>query len=737
MKQKGKWSRTLILCGMMLLILCGLVTRMVQLQILRGPELALEASKSSTRVYTELASRGEIFDRNGVPIVTNALGYSVMLDYYQWNKETQNEIILSICGLLRDADIIYSDNLPLSVTPPFTYTYESEKSGEGKKLSKFIAAHEDWDVKMSAADLFRKLCELYGVDEHLTVAQRRTVVGVRYYMESCQFSSYNSPLTLAENVDIDTVSRIAEDERSLPGIAIQVSGTREYKTPYASHILGHVGAISAEEYEEKKDEGYKITDTVGRDGMEQVLEPYLRGINGVRAVEVSTETGKVINEYSIEPTDPGDNCRLTIDLALQKVAEDSLAETLDNIRKKGMASSDGSGADAEGGAAVVIDVNTGEILAMANCPTYNLASYSADFKANNENKMSPLFNRCIAAAYSPGSTFKLCSAMTALEEGAITPNTKITDKGIFTLYDSYQPRCWLYRQYGRTHGTINVSDAIKYSCNYFFYQVASQLGSAPLTKYASALGLGQKTGIELKGEKAGMLACPESRVAAGGGDWYPADTLMSYIGQGDHQYTPVQLANYVATIVNGGTRYRPHLLKSVLNYTNTKTIKEQEPFIIEKVEFSDSTQAAIKKGMKGVVTDDGTASSYFRSFPIAVGGKTGSAQNINHSATGIFVSFAPYENPEIAVVVIGEYAGSGGSMAPVCIAIYNQYFGLNKEEPAETGETEPGTNQTDTEQNGTEQTDTHTLPEDPNAPREEDPDAPQTDSSSSSSSTGD
>lgn len=679
MKQKSNWGRASVLCGLMLLILCGLVVRLIQLQILRGPELALEASKSSTRTYTEIASRGEIFDRNGLPIVTNALGYSVQLDYYQWNKKKQNEMILSICGLLRASGAEYIDNLPLSDKPPFVYTYKSKTSGDGLKLNRFIEAHEDWGTDLSAPVLFRRLCELYGVDGSLTVAERRTIVGVRYYLDSCQFSSYNTPVTLAENVTIETVARFAEHKLDFPGATIQVSGAREYKTPYASHLLGRVAAISPEEYEKKKFEGYSLTDTLGKNGMEQALERYLRGINGTYAVEVSSETGKVLNKYPVDPAAPGDNCRLTIDLNLQRAAEDSLAQTLDAVRQKGAASKDRSGADAEGGAVVVLDVRNGEILAMASNPTYNLGTYSQDIQSISQNKMAPLFDRSIAAAYSPGSTFKLCSALTALESGTITPNTKITDKGIFTLYEQYQPRCWVYRQYGRTHGTINVSEAIKYSCNYFFYQVASQLGSAPLAKYAAKLGLGQKTGIELRNEVAGMLASEENRIAKGG-VWYPADTLMAYIGQGDHQYTPIQIVNYVATIVNGGTRYRPHLLKSVWDYKNTAIIKEQEPTIVEKVEFSQSTLNAIKEGMKGVVTDDGTASSYFRNFPIAVGGKTGSAQMIGHSATGIFVSFAPYDEPEIAVVVVGEYTGSGGAMAPVCIAVYNEYFKLNKPE---------------------------------------------------------
>jgi penicillin-binding protein 2 len=260
----------------------------------------------------------------------------------------------------------------------------------------------------------------------------------------------------------------------------------------------------------------------------------------------------------------------------------------------------------------------------------------------------------------------------------ITPRTKIVDKGIYTRYADvgYSPRCWIYRQHGGTHGEINVSQALKYSCNYFFYEMGYLLQPERLNKYATQLGLGQKTGVELAGEKAGNLAGPESRAAKGGEKWYAADTLMAAIGQSDHQFTPLQLVNYVATLVNGGTRYQPHLLKAVTDYTTGEVYEEVQPTVLNTVSISDASVNAIKEGMKGVVTEDGTASSYFAGFPIQVGGKTGSAQMTNHSATGVFVSFAPYDDPQIAVCVVGEYASSGGSLAPVAIAIYDEYFGL-------------------------------------------------------------
>ena len=440
--------------------------------------------------------------------------------------------------------------------------------------------------------------------------------------------------------------------------------------------------LNAQPHTPLREEGYGLNDTIGKDGMEKALESYLRGTDGVRAVEVDRQTGQVMAEYMVEDTQPGRNCYLTVDLALQERLEQALADTLAAIKEKGENSKDGDGADVEGGAAVVIDVDTGEILAMASWPTYSLEHFSAQFSANNSDPMRPFFNRAIMATYSPGSTFKMCTSLAALEEGIIEPDTKIYDEGVYKRYADvgYSPRCWIYRQYGRNHGNINVSQALKYSCNYFFYEMGYQLQPERLNKYATQLGLGQKTGVELSGEKAGNLAGPESRQANGGEKWYGADTLMAAIGQSDHLFTPLQLANYVATLVNGGTRYQPHLLKTVMDYTNTEVYEEVQPTVLNTVEISASSLAAIKEGMKGVVTEDGTASSYFAGFPIQVGGKTGSAQMVGHSATGVFVSFAPYDQPEIAVCVVGEYASSGGSLAPVAIAAYDQYFGLGLNE---------------------------------------------------------
>ena len=678
MKKQSFVRRVIALCLLMVMVTGILTMRLVQLQIVNGKDIAAGVTDNTVRKYTQLASRGEILDRDGNKLVYNTKAFFLQLDYYNWNKSTQNDVLLDLAQRLQKAEVETYDNLPISFTVPFSYTYSSTESGDGRKLMRYLDK-QGWNKDLGADAVLTLLCKKYGISEDLSDVDRRLVAGLRYYLESCEFSSYNTPVTLAKDLDIDTVADISEAATSLRGVNITVDDIRQYNTTLAAHVLGRVAAISADEYKALKDKGYGINDTLGKDGIEKALEEYLRGIDGTYAVEYD-KNGAVVDQYFLEDPDPGDNVILTLDMKLQAAAERALKDTLTNLRET---KKKGEGGDAEGGCAVVIDVKTGEILAMANYPTYNLSTFSADFAANNSNPMAPLFNRSIAALYSPGSTFKMCTSVAALQEKIITPSTKIRDTGIYTFYEDYHPRCWIYRQFGGTHGLINVSQALKYSCNYFYYEVGRLMGNVTLAKYAAAFGLGQKTGIELSGEKAGHMASAAHREETGGSPWYAADTLMAAIGQSDSQFTPIQLANYVATLVNGGTRYQPHLVKQITSNTGDAIVKDFEPIVLGKVEMSAATVKAVKQGMLGVVTEDGTASSYFRDFPIEVGGKTGSAQNTgDRSAHALFVSFAPYDNPEIAVCVVGEYASSGGNLAPICLEIYNEYFGLNKQEDA-------------------------------------------------------
>ncbi|MBR5390656.1 MAG: hypothetical protein IK141_05095, partial [Clostridia bacterium] len=394
------------------LIMGGVVYRLIQLQLIRGSDPAVRVVTNAVRKYEEQASRGEILDRNGVVLAGNALRYSVQADYYLWDAERQNDVILRLYDILTEADVPWEDVLPLTVEWPTKYTYTTLESGTGKRFADFTR-QQGWGSPedLDPGRLFNLMCEHYGVDGNLSLARRRALLGIRYYLDDRQFSAYNTPLILASGVTTATVARIAEYGNEMPGVAIRVSDSREYFSDYASHILGRVANISPEEYAERKDDGYRMNDTIGENGMERALESWLRGTNGIRAVEVDRATGRVVTEYMLEETSPGHNCLLTIDYDLQKRTEEALAETIQGIREKGQRLKSGDGADIEGGAAVVMDVHTGEILAMASYPSFSLERFSAEFAENRDDPLKPFLNRAVQSAYSPGSTYKMCTAL--------------------------------------------------------------------------------------------------------------------------------------------------------------------------------------------------------------------------------------------------------------------------------------------------------------------------------------
>ena len=315
---------------------------------------------------------------------------------------------------------------------------------------------------------------------------------------------------------------------------------------------------------------------------------------------------------------------------------------------------------------------------MASYPTYDLTRYSADFSDLISNPANPLLNRVIGGTYSPGSTFKPATALAGLENKVITTDEIIYDKGIYTFYDDYQPKCWIYDSYGTTHGPCDVAKALQTSCNYFFFEVGRRLGIDKLDEVCTRLGLGEKTGIEIPGESAGVLASRKYKENTFGESWYGGDDLQAAIGQSYHLFTPLQIANYIATIANGGTRYQVHLLDKILDYNDRSVINQFEPRVVSTVSMTEQEQNAILRGLRSVTEEGGTASRVFENYPISVGGKTGTASVSKGTATGVFVSFAPYKNPEIVICVLVEHAGSGNGVAPVAKEIMDAYFKLGK-----------------------------------------------------------
>ncbi len=662
----------LVLIGLMLLAFLLIITlKLVDLQLVHGIEYEQTSERKIVRSYTVKASRGEIVDRYGRPLVTNKMVFTVRLDYVYWDKENQNDVILRLTRLLQQHKVAYDDSLPVSTFWPYSYTFGDGESAAKKQLDSFLKDQKKAPEDPSAEELMDYLKTKYKIDPSLSERDQRTIAGVRYELERRDFSGYNT-LTFAKDIDMDLVSQLSEIHLEFPGVVIDQDTVREYRTDFAAHILGRTNVIFKEDWPEYKAKGYPMDAVVGTEGMEKALEDHLRGIDGVRTVETNI-SGKITNEVSSKDPEPGGNCVLTIDLGLQQVAEQSLAQTIQSLRR-GTLNGEYS-PDVEGGAVVALDVKTAEVLALANYPTYNLRTFSQDYQSLLENDLKPLYNRAIQMATAPGSTFKMVTALAGLQENVITPQTVIRDQGVYTFYaPSYTPACWIWNQYKATHGNQNVSQAIENSCNYFFFEVGRQLTIERLNKYGKLLGLGEKTGIELPGESSGNLAGPESRKANDGPMWMPGETIQAAIGQSDQQITPIQLANYVATIVNGGTRHRTHLLKGVKKYDYTEDELVVEPEVMSEINIEYNNLRAIMEGMRSVA-EDGTASNVFQNYSIPVGGKTGSAQTRSgRSAHGVFVAFAPYDDPEIAICVIGEYAGSGNRMAYVARDMFDYYF---------------------------------------------------------------
>lgn len=473
----------------------------------------------------------------------------------------------------------------------------------------------------------------------------------------------------AEDVDVDFITRVKE--LGIKGVEIETTSVRKYETEFAAHLLGRVAAMEPNEvdYYLGLGEGYTQNDYVGREGAELAFESYLHGTPGERAVE-RNEDGKITSSVWVpdEETgeakvpEPGDNVFLTIDIELQQMVEELLAERVPGLSD-----------EVEGAACTVQLVDTGEILAAASYPTFHLDTYVEDYAENSTNPLNPLMNRAFQGLYPPGSTFKMITAIAGLEEGIIEPSTIIRDLGRYTYWSTPQPMCWIYRQGGGTHGPVNVTRAIEVSCNYFMYDVGRRLGIDKLDEYAAMFGLGQKTGVELY-EESGVVASPAFTESLGG-TWYEGNVLSVAIGQESTQVTPIQLTNYISTLVNGGTRYSTHLLKMVKSSDFSQVVYEYEPQVQSEINIAQENLDAVTEGMRELTTGTGSLASAFQNLPFEVGAKTGSAQVSSTSdSNAVFVCYAPYDDPEIAISLVVEHGGSGSVLASLAAEILAYYF---------------------------------------------------------------
>ncbi len=645
----------------MFTILC--IGRLFNLQIVNGDHYKEQAENRLVRACTIKAPRGEIMDRYGVPLVTNNMGYYILVQSVDRGNNTLNETISALIDICKEDDVEYFDDFPISKAP-YKFTFSGENAS--KELAEWKAEN---DLKKfdTAEEIINHFFDKYDISEHFDSAKARDVAAVRYTMDTKNFSVMN-PYTFANDISMKTVQKIKECEFNLKGVSVEVEPVRDY--PFgsmAAHILGRTDIIYRDEYLQLRDQGYGMNDIIGKDGLEKVLEKYLKGTDGYKRIEQS-KTGSISQTMSVKEAQTSNYAVLTLDAGLQKIAEESLTKNIDAAR-------DDKGYDCYSGAAVAVEISSGDVLAMASLPGYVPAEYTKSYNKLLNDPHKPLVNRALDGAFTPGSTYKPLVAIAALEEGIISPTEKIDDKGVYKYYaPSYQPTCLIWKNTGKTHGLINVSEAIGVSCNYFFFDVGRRLTIEKLDNYAQLFGLGEKTGIELY-ESNGIVAGPKYRETLDM-EWYPGDTLQAAIGQSDNMFTPAQLASYISTVLNKGNRYALHLIKEVRSYKTGDVVYKSEPKVLSQVEISDSTIEAVKDGMRRV-TADGTAKAVFEDFPVSVGGKTGTAEVSRGSDTVLFVGFAPYDNPQIAVAVVLEHGATSSYAAKVARDMFEYYLGLS------------------------------------------------------------
>ena len=649
------------------------------------------ADTASSRTYniTVAADRGEILDRNGNTFVYNEQVNSIVLSAlgFPSDKAEGNEIILGLINYLESKDEAWIDTLPIYRDEHGQLQFEADREADIRWMKS--AYYLNLNAYATAQNCFDALKEEYALQGY-GQADAMKIASVRYNMTRLGFSA-STPYTFAQGVSIQSVAYIKENNTFFRGADAVVSSARKYigDGTLAAHILGLVGAISAEEYAEKQAEtdaalqaagddeekqlairsaAYTLSDRIGKNGLEQAMEKYLKGTSGVKTVTLAAD-GEITEAFTVIPR-TGGTVISTLDIPMQQLAENSLARQIKEVTTYDAI----AGGMTPAGAVVVEDVKTGAILASASFPDYSLATYYDDYETLVADEGKPLWNRAFQSGYSPGSTMKPATAIAGLEEGVISPKSGVMCYGTYEYIDQ------TFVCFNKTaHGWVNVENALAYSCNIFFFDLAQKLGIQKLNSYASLLGLGQKTGVEIN-ETEGILAGYDERTAQGKG-WRLGETLLAAIGQSDNSFSPLQLTNYCATIANGGTRYVPYLVSKVLSADYSEVLYDRSPTVAVQTDFSEETLNAVKAGMY-LVANETSCREYLGSLKYKVACKTGTAEKsrivngVRYEGTdGFLIAFGPYEDPEIAITVVIENAGSGASTAQVAADIFEYYFG--------------------------------------------------------------
>ena len=685
MNRLVKPGRVAALVILIILVLTVYLVFLYQLQIVEGEKYYNRSSELTKTERTVTAARGNILDRYGRVLVSNAETYNLKIDTDKlFANEDPNAVILELVDMVAGYGDSYTDDLPITMEPPFEYT-ENMTAIQRTMLDAYYV-RQKIDPNSTAVELMSFMRTRYEIDNSYTAEQMRIIAGVRYSI-NVRYAINTADYVFVEDASMELISSIMENK--LVGIEVERAYTRKYGTDYAAHILGYVGLMTQEEYEKYSLLKYSTDAMVGKDGVEYAFENYLHGKDG-KVEETRNASGTILATVYTEEPLPGNHIYLTIDGVLQEQTERILSNGVE-ILKQNIAQARAEGTargdynvdlkdNITGAAAVVVNVKTGEPLAMASWPTYNVATIIEDYQDLLEAENSPLFNRPLMGTYAPGSAFKPCTAIAALTKGIINTEKKIKCEGVFTKYaaEGYAPECWIWNatKDHLTHPEENVVDAIRDSCNYYFYTIGNDLGVDDMGEFAKAFGLGEYTGIELV-EAKGNMSNQANHQDYAGTEWRIGDTLQAAIGQSDSVFTPIQMAEYCATVANSGTRYSSSILKSIRNYDYSEKLYDREPTVMSTVETADYNWDAVHQGMWKVLNDYVNEKNVevWASCPWTVAGKTGTAQKGEGIQNdGIFMCYGPYKDPEVAIFVVVERGGAGASVQFIARQIMDAYI---------------------------------------------------------------
>lgn len=639
--QKRQRPRLAALSILLVAVLLLYTVRVFSLQISNAETYINQALGISYRTVTIKAQRGEILDQNGRKIAVNREGYNIVFNRAYLKTENLNPTILSLCALLSEHNTEWFDVLPITASAPYSFT--DDESAVSRMKTELGLAHyatvENCISKM--VDDY----ELEGYDD----ATRRMIMGIRYSIEVADFSVSN-PYTFAEDVSSKIMQIVLESGMMIEGVSIDVVPFREYVDgTLAPHIIGTVGPIYAEEWNKYKDKNYSYSDKVGKSGIELLAEEFLHGTDGEITYKIDSK-GNILSEEITKPPVAGKTVVLTLDKTIQKATQDALQSVITGLQSEG--------GTVTGGAAVMMDISSGNIITSANYPSYDLNTYTEVYDDLLADPSLPLTDRAFSGIYPPGSTVKPVVAIAALENGKLNYDEHIRCVREYRYFSDYKPNCMRY------HGSIGLNTAISKSCNYFFYELGRRLGVTTMLDYFSKFGLGVSTGLDLP-SSSGLVINAEKEGLGGA-------TLQTAIGQ-MNAFTPLQLSSYVSTLANEGTRYKANLIDRVVSYDMRELYSEIKPQALESFDIDSKVISAVKSGMLSV-TEDGTGSTVFGNYEIKVGGKTGTSQVNDAAEHSVFIAFAPYEKPQIAISVILEHGNSTPAVTTVAKAMLDAYF---------------------------------------------------------------